>query len=116
MHEMALMGDILQLVENDARSRNLKQINKIELVVGELSNALPDALEMAFEVFQARELGLLTKQSQLMIIKEAARAKCTVCGHEYMPEMRISICPECKLPSGRLTAGETFKVQSYEGS
>lgn len=116
MHEMALMGDILQLVENDARSRDIKHIEKIELVVGDLSNALPDALEMAFEIFRARRLALLSEESQLLIIKEAARAKCTVCGHEYNPDTRISICPECRLPSGILTAGETFKVQSYEGS
>ncbi|MFB6467291.1 hydrogenase maturation nickel metallochaperone HypA [Cytobacillus sp. Hz8] len=116
MHEMALMGDILQLVEKDARSRNMHQIEKIELIVGDLSNALPDALEMAFDVFRARGLALLSEQSRLVIRKEAARAKCTVCGFEYKPDTRLSICPECKLPSGILTAGETFKVQSYEGS
>lgn len=116
MHEMALMGDILQLVENDARSRNFQKIDKIELIVGELSNALPDALEMAFEVFSARRLAMLTEESQLFIIKEAAEATCSVCGHEYEPDARISICPECGLPSGQLTKGETFKVQSYEGS
>lgn len=116
MHEMALMGDILQLVEQDARIRSFKQIDRIELIVGDYSNALPDALEMAFEVFRARELAMLSKQSQLMIIEEKAKAKCTVCGHEYTPDTRLSICPECGLPSGKLTAGETFQVKSYEGS
>lgn len=116
MHEMALMGDILQLVEKDANARGIQHIDKIELVVGDLSNALPDALEMAFDVFRARGLALLSERSQLSIIKEAARAKCTMCGHEYIPDTRLSICPKCSLPSGILTAGETFKVQSYEGS
>lgn len=116
MHEMALMGDILQLVEKDAISRGIHQIDKVELVVGDLSNALPDALEMAFEVFRARNISRLSHMSQLIIIRESARAKCTVCNHEYEPEARISICPECRLPSGKLTAGETFKIQSYEGS
>lgn len=116
MHEMALMGDILDLVKKDAISRDIKKIDKIELVVGELSNALPDALEMAFDVFRARGISRLSVQAQLIIIKESAIAKCTVCEHEYKPEARLSICPKCELPSGRLTAGETFKVQSYEGS
>lgn len=116
MHEMALMGDILQLVENDARSRNFKQVDKVELIVGDLSNAMPDALEMAFDVFRARGLGMLSEGAQLVIHKEAARSKCVICGHEYTPDRRLSICPECALPSGRLIAGETFKVQSYEGS
>lgn len=116
MHEMALMGDILQLVEDDARSRNLKRIDKIELVVGDLSNAMPDALEMAFDVFRARGLAMLTGESHLVILKEIAKAECSVCGYQYIPDTRLSICPECALPSGRLIAGETFKVQSYEGS
>ncbi len=116
MHEMALMGDILQLIEKDARSRNMEKIEKVELIVGDLSNALPDALEMAFTIFRARGLALLSEQSELVIKKEAARAKCTVCGFEYNPDARLSICPKCSLPSGILTAGETFKVQSYEGS
>lgn len=113
---MALMGDILQLVERDAASREINQIEKIELVVGDLSNALPDALEMAFTVFRARGIGRLSSNAQLIILKEHAKAKCTVCAHEYEPEARLTICPECQLPSGRLIAGETFKVQSYEGS
>lgn len=116
MHEMALMGDILQLVENDARTRNFKKIDRIELIVGELSNALPDALELAFEVFRAGGLTMLSEQSKLVIFKEKAKAKCTVCEHEYIPDARLSICPACGLPSGKLICGETFKVQSYEGS
>lgn len=116
MHEMALMGDILQLVERDARSRDFSKINKIELTVGELSNALPDALEMAFEIFRARKLAMLSDQAQLIIHVEKAVAACTVCGHTYVPSARLSICPECGLPSGKLIQGETFKVKSYEGS
>ena len=45
MHEMALMGDILQLVHEDAAARGIEKIEKIELMVGEISNAMPDALE-----------------------------------------------------------------------
>lgn len=116
MHEMALMGDILQLVEKDAISRNINQIEKIELVVGDMSNALPDALELAFASFRAQGIARLSSTAQLIIEKESARAKCTVCKHEYIPETRLTICPKCQLPSGVLITGETFKVQSYEGS
>lgn len=116
MHEMALMGDILQLVEKDAIARNIKYVEKIELVVGEMSNALPDALELAFATFRAQGGSRLSSTAQLVIEREQARAKCTVCEHEYRPDARLTICPECQLPSGVLITGETFKVQSYEGS
>lgn len=116
MHEMALMGDILRLVEQDARTRNLRKIDKIELIVGDLSNAMPDALEMAFDVFKARGLGMLSEKALLVIHREKAKAKCVVCGCEYTPGHRLSICPDCSMPGGKIIAGETFKVQSYEGS
>ncbi len=115
MHEVALMGDILDLIKNDAEKRNIKRVSKVELVVGELSNALPDALEMAFDIFKSRNIEMLQKDAELIIIKEEAKAKCVLCGLEYHPSQHVAVCPECNFPSGELTAGETLKVKSYQG-
>ncbi|KHF27980.1 hydrogenase nickel incorporation protein HypA [Anoxybacillus sp. BCO1] len=45
MHEMALMGEIVQLIEQDAQMKKIKYVKKVELLVGTLSNVLPDALQ-----------------------------------------------------------------------
>lgn len=115
MHEMALMGDILQLIESDAKKRNIKMVDKVELVVGQLSNALPDALSMAFDVFKSQGLDFLDKNATLVIDEEEAKAHCVLCDLEYKPEQRIAVCPACNFPSGKLVAGESFKVKSYNG-
>ena len=47
MHEMALMDGVLNAVRESARDRNLSKINKIKLVVGKFSMALPDSLQFA---------------------------------------------------------------------
>lgn len=115
MHEMALMGDILNLVQEDALTRNIKKLKMIELIVGELSNAMPDALRMAFAIYKEQNPALFTKDAELRIVFEKAEAECIFCHTKYQPDMKISICPTCQMPSGKIIAGETFQVLSYEG-
>lgn len=115
MHEMALMADILQLVRQDAEKRNLSVVERIELVVGDLSNALPDALSMAFDIYKRQGEGMLDPEAELVIVREEAKARCNICGKEYVPERLIAFCPHCKMPGGTVISGETFRVRSYEG-
>ncbi|MEH6907850.1 hydrogenase maturation nickel metallochaperone HypA/HybF [Neobacillus drentensis] len=116
MHEMALMGDILQLVHEDAAEKGLNKIEKVELIVGEIANAMPDALRMAFAIFREQNPHLFTNQAELVIHLEVAEAECILCGEKYRPDQKIALCPNCNVPSGKVLTGETFQVLSYEGS
>jgi hydrogenase nickel incorporation protein HypA/HybF len=116
MHEMSLMGDILQLIQEDASERGFCKIEKVELIVGEIANAMPDALQMAFAIFREQNPHLFTAGAELIIHLEEARAHCVLCGKEYRPEQKIALCPSCHVPSGKVLSGETFQVLSYEGS
>lgn len=116
MHEMALMGDILNIIQKDLEKRQLKKVKRIELIVGDISNAMPDALEMAFDMYKTQSIPFLDKECELIIIREEAKAKCFICDAEYIPDQKIAVCPLCQIPSGQLISGETFKVHSYEGS
>lgn len=113
---MALMGDILQLVQEDAAINGIKRIEKVELIVGEIANAMPDALQMAFDIFREQNLHLFTEQAELVIHLEEAQAECVLCGDKYRPDQKIALCPNCNVPSGKVLSGETFQVLSYEGS
>ncbi len=116
MHEMALMGDILQIVQEDATHKGIEKLNRVELIVGELANALPEALQMAFAVFSEQNPHLFTESAELIIHFEMARAKCVICGETYRPNQKIALCPNCRIPSGKILTGETFQILSYEGS
>jgi hydrogenase nickel incorporation protein HypA/HybF len=116
MHELSLMGDILDMVQKDASGRGLKQVSKVNLLVGVYSNALPDALQMAFLMFLADKSTILADGAELGIEIEEAKARCVLCGLEYVPDQAVAVCPDCRFPSGQLTAGEAFRVLSYEGS
>ncbi len=115
MHEIGLMGDILNLIKDDIKTKNIKKVKEIELIVGDLSNALPDALFMALDIYKTQEIEFLDKDTKLTIIREKAKANCSICNTEYEPEYQITICPNCNLPSGKIIQGETFKINSYNG-
>ncbi|MFX3616774.1 MAG: hydrogenase maturation nickel metallochaperone HypA [Sporolactobacillus sp.] len=117
MHEMGLMEDALEMVANDAKKQGIHSIEKISLVVGDLSNVLPDALRFAFEAFrESRQIPQLSADAVLDIIPEKGLAHCLACDKMYEPTQFIATCPECGMPFGVLLAGETFKIKSYEGS
>jgi len=115
MHEMALMGEILQVIEQDSKEKGIGIIEKVELIVGEISNVMPDALTMAFDIFKEQNPHFLMTEATLIIHFEEAGAECVLCGRQYKPDQRIAICPDCQFPSGKITSGETFKILSYEG-
>jgi hydrogenase nickel incorporation protein HypA/HybF len=116
MHEMSLMSEIIQIVSEDAAARGFKKVNKIDVIVGDLSNVLPDALELAFLFFQRQEGSVVDEDTELHIIREAAKARCPACQKEFCPDYRIALCPVCGVPGSLLVSGETFRVESYEGS
>ncbi|WP_335375582.1 hydrogenase maturation nickel metallochaperone HypA/HybF [Bacillus sp. JJ1122] len=115
MHEMSLMYDILQMIQDDAVKHGIIKIEKIELTVGEICNAMPDALMMAFEVFKEQNQYFISDNSELIIEIEKAVAQCVVCQKRYVPDNRISFCPDCDMPSGKIISGEKLQVLSYEG-
>jgi hydrogenase nickel incorporation protein HypA/HybF len=111
------MGDVLDLVKQDADTRGFAEITQVRLLVGALSNALPDALEMAFDMYKAEGTAMLAADARLTMELRPARAACVLCGLDYEPEHNAAaaMCPVCRFPGGRITEGEEFRVISYEG-
>ncbi|MBT2681701.1 hydrogenase maturation nickel metallochaperone HypA [Bacillus sp. ISL-35] len=115
MHEMSLMSEIIEIVSEDAAERGFKKVDQIDVIVGDLSNVLPDALELAFLFFQRQEGSVIDEDSRLHIIREEAKARCPACQCDFQPDYRIALCPECGVPGSLVVSGETFRVESYEG-
>lgn len=115
MHEMALMGEILLIIQDNASTKGITMIEKVELTVGEISNTMPEALRMAFDIFKEQNPFLIDHDAQLVIHMEKAIAECILCSKKYVPSDRLAFCPDCEMPSGKIISGEDFQVLSYEG-
>ncbi len=110
------MWEVIEIVSNDAKLNGFSKVTKIELIVGELSNVLPEALEYAFSYFQNDGLNMVNQGTELHMIREKAKVKCQTCLFVFEPDYHIALCPKCELFNCILISGETFRVESYEGS
>ena len=111
MHEMALMQNLLKIVEKTISAHPVKRVNSVTLSVGELSNAMPDALFFAFEA--ASQSGAL-KGAKLIINKVPVTARCETCGIEYQPAGFPILCPECKSNRYTITQGEDIYIDRLD--
>ncbi len=114
MHEFALMDQILDTVITDAAGRKLLPVHEITLVVGELANIMPEALEMAFQVFRDSSRPGLSPEASLVIRRERGLVLCQLCNQQYEPEDGLVLCPVCGLP-GQILAGQELTIEYYAG-
>lgn len=111
MHEVGLMQNMLELIEKCSEEYRLKQIYRIVVRVGELSNVVPEALQFAFE---ASVHGTIAEKAEFIIETVPARARCIKCGHEFPADFMIPTCPECG-QTAIITEGQELHLQSLEG-
>lgn len=117
MHEMSLMSEILKIVSQDAVLHGFCKVTQIEVIVGDLSNVLPDALELAFFHLRKDTVSFpINEKTELHIIRVPALSKCQNCHLEFEPDYQLARCPRCGIPDCLLISGEAFRVDSYEGS
>lgn len=111
MHETVLMQNLLNAVYQAVENRNVVRVNRVILSVGQLSNALPDALSFAFKAMTQE--GIM-KDAQLVIEQPPAQAKCESCGKEYRVNGFPIVCPLCKSNRFSIISGDEVYIQSID--
>lgn len=112
MHEFSLIQGVVDLLRKSAVENDIKQISKVMLVVGEMTMAVPDALQFAFEAFKDEEL---FRDAVLEIRKEPVRGECKDCQHQFDIKDFVFLCPSCSSPNVRIAAGRNLYIDYYEG-
>jgi hydrogenase nickel incorporation protein HypA/HybF len=112
MHELGL---VLQLVDLAAaelrRAGHPGPVERLNLAVGTLSGASPEALHMAFSVV-APERGW--DGAELAITEVPARARCAACGHEQDVADFVLACPACGDPRCSVEGGRDLQLVSID--
>lgn len=111
MHEMALMSGVFDIINTYTAEIPEKKVTKVTLVVGEMSNAVPEALEMAFTVFSQ---GTMAEGAELEIKEIPLTAKCPKCGWEGRIEKHTFLCPQCSALDIQILTGRELAVESLE--
>jgi hydrogenase nickel incorporation protein HypA/HybF len=108
---MSLMSSIFEIINDTVKVHQPKKVTKVTLKVGELTNALPEALEMAFEVF-ARES--IVEGAELEILRIPIKVHCVECGQDSIVEERRFVCSNCESIAVSVTEGRELQIDSLE--
>lgn len=111
MHELSLTQDLVAIAEEHARRAGATVIRGITLEVGELSGAIPEALEFAFTVCSQ---GTLADGAALAIRRVPGRGHCRACAAEAACHELTAVCPVCGALAFDFDAGLELRVVELE--
>jgi hydrogenase nickel incorporation protein HypA/HybF len=115
VHEMALMEGVAKVVQDKAREYDINSISKVKLVVGKLTNALPEALQLAFSALKETEK-IYNPQAVLEIEERMTVGKCGDCRQECeITEGYDFSCPGCSSLNLTILSGRELYVAYFEG-
>lgn len=111
MHELGLMTGVMSAVEQAATDAGALRVTDITLRVGEMTEAIPDALEFAFEALSE---GTICENANLHINMVVPRSRCLECNAEYEHDRFHMLCPQCESAFTELIAGKEMQIDSIE--
>lgn len=112
MHELGIISNIFTIIEQVAEEHNLSKITLVKLKLGKLQQIVPDMLTFAFE---AVAKGTRAEGAVLDVEYVPIKMQCQHCGHEFIVEEHVYICPECSGTSLTLAAGMEVMLESVAG-
>lgn len=111
MHELGIMTGVMETVEASARQAGATSVLKVSLSVGEMTEAIKDALEFAFEALSE---GTLCEGAELAITMVRPKSRCLECDAEFEHDRFHLLCPECGGFATELIAGRELQIDSIE--
>lgn len=111
MHELSIMTGVMEAVETAARDAGATRVTRIVLRVGEMTEAIDEALQFAFEVLSENTL---CNQGELTIERVAPKSICLDCGNEFSHDRFHRFCPQCESYSTHLIEGRELEIESIE--
>ena len=112
MHELGIIQHLVSLAEDElAKTDCDAKVKTVEIRVGTLSGASPEALEFAFEV-----VAPLTqfKGAHLVITKSKAVCACRKCGKIQEVDEFLFVCPTCGSTEIEIAGGRDLYLESIE--
>lgn len=111
---MSLMDGVLNAVRESAAQNSIARVNRIKLVVGKLSMAMPESLRFAFEVLQSQDK--MFKEAILEIEEREVECECQTCHGRFVvgPDYRF-VCPQCGVGEVDVISGRELFIDFFEG-
>lgn len=112
MHELGIAEGILGSAIDAAEEAGGSKINRVDVIIGELTEVMPDALHFAWDAIRAETMA---EQAVLNVTMVGARSVCADCGHEWdHGRYNGGRCPACQGYVVRLLTGRELTIESID--
>lgn len=112
MHELGIMTGVVDAATKAAHEAGATRLIGVTLRIGEMTEAVEDALNFAFEALT--EVDDFTKGATLDIIMVRPKSICLECGTEFEHDRFQIFCPSCDSFATELIAGRELQIDSIE--
>lgn len=108
---MALVQNIIDIVLQEMDKYEVEKLQAINLAVGRMSAAVPEQLQMCFEILTTDHKLTGTKLNIRMV---PVTYKCWECEKEFTSAGITFTCPFCESPNPEIIFGRELKIESIE--
>ena len=111
MHEMSLVQNILDIVEQEMKRHQVEKLKAIHLAVGRMSAVVPEQMKMCFKILVDKTP---LAEVNLEIRMVPITYQCPNCDREFTSEGIASKCPFCEAENPELIFGRELTIESIE--
>lgn len=111
MHELGIMTGVLDTVLESAQRAGALKVTRIDMRVGEMTEAIDDAMRFAFEAISENTL---CEGAELHIVRVQPKSLCLECGTEFQHDRFHRECTECGGLASHLIEGRELQIESIE--
>jgi hydrogenase nickel incorporation protein HypA/HybF len=111
MHEMSLVQNIIDIVEQEMERHGVEQLKAIHLAVGRMSAVVPEQMTLCFEILTSKTRLAGTALNIRMV---PITYQCSDCHQEFTSEGITSRCPSCDSEKLEMTFGRELKIEFIE--
>ena len=111
MHELAITQSMLDLVLEQARKVEAREVKRINLVIGEMSGFVGECVQFYFDFISK---GTIAERAALSFKMIPTTARCRGCGKLFELREFDWTCPYCQGDSLEIISGKELFVESIE--
>lgn len=111
MHELSIVANLFEILEEKAKEKKAKKILSVTLKVGALSGAVPEFLKTAFDVYKKETFA---DKAILKIEKVPLKIQCLKCNAKIQKDDFIFICDKCGSQELKTLSGTELLLEKIE--
>lgn len=111
MHELSIVTNLFEILEEKAKENKAKKIILVKLQVGTLSGVVPEFLISAFNIYKKETIA---SEAKLKIEEVAFKVKCQNCSAVMIKDDFVLICDKCGSRQLKVLSGTELLLEKVE--